>query len=339
MGDSATSPATLRDVAAAAGVSVATASRALSGRGDLSRQTRQRVVDAAESLAYDRRGGKRGRPTTLDPRLIEFVVGDFDDEWEIAMTAGVRDAAFAHGYDLVLTLERPDPSDDWPERIATRRPSGVIVGIIRPTSRQLAELDGLRIPVILLDPRSDPDGMLPSVGTTDRQGGYDAGVHLARGGYERFLVLAGVPQFRFGRARQEGFHAAIAEERPDADIQLVNSEWTDAPVTEHLVRAFTRDSASVGVFACNDEMALLVYRVAAMLGRRIPEDIGVIGFNDETRAATATPPLSSVRPPMREMAARAVELVQEMRSHDEPHHERVELPTLLVVRGSTRVPG
>jgi len=133
-------PATLRNVAEAAGVSIASASRALAGRGDLSRDTRARVMSAAERLGYERAGAARGRPTTLDARLIEFVLGSFDDAWTDAMTTGAREAAFAAGFDLVLTLERPDPSDDWPTRVATRRPSGVIIGIITPTVRQLAEL-------------------------------------------------------------------------------------------------------------------------------------------------------------------------------------------------------
>src|SRR6187549_2847435 len=113
---------TLSDVAVAAGVSVATASRALSGRGDLARTTRERVVAAAHQLGYERGTEARGRPTTLDPRLIEFVLGSFDDAWTDEMTTGAREAAFRLGFDLVLTLERPDPTDDWPTRVATRRP-------------------------------------------------------------------------------------------------------------------------------------------------------------------------------------------------------------------------
>ena len=329
-------PATLRDVAEAAGVSIASASRALAGRGDLSRATRARVVAAAERLGYERAGGGRGRPTTLDPRLIEFVLGSFDDAWTDAMTRGAREAAFAAGFDLVLTLERPDPSDDWPTRVATRRPSGVIIGIITPTGRQLAELQGLRIPVVLLDPRSDPGGALPSVGTTDWQGGYDAGVHLSQGAYERFAVVTGTPQYRFGRAREEGFRAAIEEHRPGATVTHVNSEWSQAPLTEALVRPFATDTSPIGVFACNDEMALAVYRVAFMLGRKIPDEIGVVGFNNEARAAAASPPLSSVNQPLTSMAARAVELVRELRYHDAPPYERVELGTELIVRASTR---
>ncbi|MET1052998.1 MAG: substrate-binding domain-containing protein, partial [Mycetocola sp.] len=312
------------------------ASRALAGRGDLARGTRERVTEAARELGYERVVGARGRPTTLDPRLIEFVLGSFDDAWTDAMTTGAREAAFRLGFDLVLTLDRPDPSDDWPTRVATRRPSGVVIGIIRPTARQLDEIRGLRIPTVLLDPISDPGGELASVGTTDWQGGYDAGVHLAGCDVERFVVVTGVPHFRFGRAREEGFRAAIAEHRPEASVGHVDSQWTDAPLTAELMKAITVDRSPVGFFACNDEMALAVYRAAARAGRRIPDDVSVVGFNDEPRAAAVRPPLTTVRQPLREMAARAVELVLELRRHDDPVKERIELPCSLVVRGSTR---
>ncbi|MCJ1701811.1 LacI family transcriptional regulator [Rathayibacter festucae] len=329
---------TLKDVATASGVSVATASRALAGRGDLSRATRERVADAADSLGYLRKERGRGRPRTLDPHLIELVLGSFDDAWTTAVTSGARDAAFRLNFDLVLTLERENPAEDWPTRVATRRPSGVIVGIIRPTARQLAELQGLRIPVLLLDPRSDPEGELPSIGTTDRQGGYDAGVHLASTGVDRFVIVSGVPQYRFGRAREEGFRAALAEHRPGARVEHLNSDWSNATVTEELMRAFASHRQPVGVFACNDEMALVVYEVARRLGRRIPEDISVVGFNDEPRASLVSPPLTSVRQPLRAMAARAVERLRELRERNEQHHERIELPTELIVRGSTLAP-
>ncbi|MEU1972711.1 LacI family DNA-binding transcriptional regulator [Microbacterium sp. NPDC019599] len=336
MDGESTASVTLRAVADAAGVSIATASRALTGRGDLSRRTREKVADAARELGYDRGTVTRGRPTTLDPRLIEFVLGSFDDAWTDAMTVGAREAAFRLGFDLVLTLERPEPTDDWPTRVATRRPSGVVIGIIRPTARQLDELRGLRIPIVLLEPRSDPEGALASVGTTDWQGGYDAGTHLAAGGYSRYVIVTGEPRYRFGRAREEGFRQAITD-ATGLSVTRVNSEWTDAPLTEEMLRAIAADRSPVGVFACNDEMAFTVYRAAAQLGRSIPDDIGVIGFNDEPRAAHAAPPLTSVRQPLRAMAARAVEIVAELRRHEDDTFERVELPSELIIRGSTRV--
>lgn len=336
MNEPAVRRATMKQVAEAAGVSVATASRALAGRGDLSRSTRERVSRAASDLGYERAAIARGRPTTLDPRLIEFVLGSFDDAWTNAMTTGAREAAFRLGFDLVLTLERPDPTDDWPTRLATRRPSGVVIGIISPTRKQLDEIQGLRIPIVLLDPRSDPEGSLASVGTTDWQGGYAAGAHLVEGGYERFIVVTGEPRYRFGRAREDGFRQALTDLRPDATVTRVSSEWTEAPLTETLLRTIAAERTTVGVFACNDEMAFAVYRAAAQLGRSIPDSIGIVGFNDEPRAAHASPPLTSVHQPLRAMAARAVELVAELRGHDQDHFQRIELPCELIPRGSTR---
>lgn len=326
---------TLSKVAERAGVSLASASRVLSGRGELSRDLRERVLAAADELGYDRSAVTRGRPTTLDPRLIELVLGSFDDWWTNAVVTGARKAAFARGYDLVLTLERDDPNDDWPARVATRRPSGVVIGIIRPTRGQLDNLRGLRIPVVLLEPRSDPEGTLASVGTTDWRGGHDAGRHLALSGTDRFVVLTGTPQYRFGRAREEGFRKAIEEFAPGRDIVHVDSDWTKASVSDSLLRVLTGEG-HIGVFACNDEMAASVYRAAQMLSKSIPDDISVIGFNDEPRASRLSPPLSSVSQPLQDMAAKAVELVSGLRRHDDGHHERVELPGELILRGSTR---
>jgi LacI family transcriptional regulator len=325
----------LREIAEAAGVSVGTASRALSGRGDLKRETRERIQAVARELAYERPASPRGRPTKLDPRLIKLVLGSFDDAWTNEVASGARQRAFQHGYDLVLTLERDDPADDWPARVATRRPSGVILGLIRPTHRQLDELRGLRIPLVLFDPRSDPHGELASVGTTDRQGGYDAGEHLVATGLRRFLVITGIPRYRFGKAREEGFRTAVSDLAPGAPVTRIDAAWTDADVNAALRRFFAEDRTPTGVFASNDEMALAVYRAAERLGLTIPDDVSVIGFNDEPRAAAADPPLTSVRQPVGAMAARAVDLVRELRQRDTDHYERVELPTHLVVRSST----
>ncbi|MFF1571381.1 LacI family DNA-binding transcriptional regulator [Leifsonia sp. NPDC058292] len=328
-------PVTLQDVAREAGVSVSTASRALSGRGDLKAGTRNSVLRVANELNYDAAMSSRGRPAALDLRLIELVLGTFDDAWTQAIVNGARKGAFGHGFDLVLTLERDDPADDWPTRVARRRPSGVILGIIKPTRRQIEDLAAARIPVVLLDPRSDPHGEVASVGTTDWQGGYDAGAHLAATELERFAVVSGVPHYRFGKAREDGFRSAIADRLGDAPVSRIDANWTGAEVTHELRALVSKLPPPIGIFACNDEMALAVYRAAAALNLRVPEDVSVVGFNDEPRAADAEPALTSVRQPLEAMAARAVQLVADLRTRKTDRFERLELPTRLIVRKST----
>jgi LacI family transcriptional regulator len=267
--------------------------------------------------------------------LLELVLGTFDDPWTSSIVAGIRKAAFARGYDLVLTLEREDAADDWPARVARRRPSGVILGVIKPTRLQLQELTTANIPIVLLDPMSDPHGELASVGTTDWQGGYDAGAHLAASGLKRFVFVAGVPRYRFGKAREEGFRAAIREWCREATITRVDADWGAAEVTRAFAAAIRKTGTPVGVFASNDEMALAVYRAAERLRLAIPDDVSVVGFNDERRVAAASPPMTSVRQPLQAMTSRAVQLVGELRSGRGRPYERVELPTNLVVRQST----
>jgi DNA-binding LacI/PurR family transcriptional regulator len=294
-----------------------------------------RIQTLARELGYRRGALTRGRPVTADPRIIELVLGTFDDPWTDEVAAGARAGAAKFGYDLVLTLERDHPSEDWPTRVAARRSSGVILGLIRPTKRQLAQLRGLNIPLVLLDPASDPHGELASVGTTDWQGGRDAGTHLAASGLTRFLVVAGRPRFRFGRAREEGFRHAIAEHAPHAEVTTVEAMWRDDDLTALLRPLLHQHPLPVGIFTTNDAMAFGVYRAAERLGLSIPGDLQVVGFDDVPRAALVAPALTTVRQPIRAMAGRAIELVQQMRDGDVDHNERIELPTRLIPRGST----
>lgn len=273
---------------------------------------------------------------TSDPRMIELVLGRFDDPWTDEVAAGARHGATRLGYDLVLTTEREDPDDDWPGRVAARRSGGVILGLIRPTRSQLAHLRGLNIPVVLLDPMSDPHGQLDSVGTTDWAGGFEAGTHLAYAGLQRFIVVAGRPPFRFGRAREGGFRQAIRELAPESEVITIRGVWTDADLSVILGPALERLPPPIGIFTCNDAMAAGVYRAARNLGLRIPEDLSVVGFDDAPLAATLSPQLTTVRQPIRDMASRAVDLLQELRASSVRSGERIELPTRLIVRGSTK---
>ncbi|MEU1973036.1 substrate-binding domain-containing protein [Microbacterium sp. NPDC019599] len=325
---------TLADVAAAAGVSAGTASRVLARRGDFSAETRRAVLEAAGRLGYDRSTTLRGRRPHADPRLIELVIGGVGHPWADQVIVGAHERAFELGYDIVLTPERDDPADDWPARIAERRSSGVVLAIVTPTQRQLELLSGFSVPTVLLDPRSETDAALPSVGATNREGGFAAGRHLAGRGYEHFVYATWRLPYRFGRARERGFRDALAEDRPDAPVDTVSAEWVDGPARAGIDRLLEISAVRrLGVFAVNDDVAAAIAGALRAAGRRVPEDVGVIGFDDNPRYRSAG--LSTVRQPLREMAARAVDLIDGLRRGEPVLDRHVELPTALIARRTT----
>lgn len=324
---------TLTQVAAAAGVSVATASRVLRERGEISAPTRARVRATAAALGYG--GAGAGRPRTGTARLIDLVLGRYDGPYNEEVVVGAREAATRLGYDLVLTAERHDPAEDWPARITARGSGGVVLGLITPTAAQRAALAAAGIPLVLFEPSSESRVPLPDVRTTDRAGGAAAARHLLERGARRFVVIDGAPSYRWGRARVEGFAAALTESAPDAVVRRVATGWSAAGA-RRVARTTLADlpgEGPIGVFACSDEMAAGVYAAVGDCGLRIPDDVRVVGFDDVRGARWLRPALTTVRQPIREMAAAAVELLVNPPRAGEP--TSVELPTRLMVRGST----
>ncbi|MDZ8200335.1 substrate-binding domain-containing protein [Microbacterium sp. SSW1-59] len=327
---------TLADVAAAAGVSVATASRAMSGRGDLAADTRRRVREAATALAYRRRSTRGGRPAA-SARLIDLVLGRFHNPWADEVTTGAHGAASARGYDLVLTEESDFPGDDWPVRIRRRGSAGVVLGLISPTATQVAGVREAGTPLVLLDPPAEGTHGLPSVRTTDTAGAAAAARHLAARGATRFVVLGGDPPFRYGRARRDGFVEELARHLPHAIVDAATSPWR-APAARDAALPLLRrrePGERIGVFAVSDELAAGVYAAAAIEGLRIPDDVLVVGFDDVRGARWLSPPLTTVRQPIRDMAAAAVDLLADAADGGAPALAPVTLPTTLVVRAST----
>lgn len=325
---------TLADVARVAGVSTATVSRALSGRGELDPRTRARVIAAARDLGY-RREDPRGRPREGTARLMDLVLGGFHDPWSDEVVAGAHETASALGYDLVLMTERPTPDDDWPLRIRRRGSAGAILGLIQPTRGQRAVLEDAGIPMVLLDPRAEESTDLLTVRTTDHAGGHDAGRHLVERGARSFIAVAGLPSYRYGRARIEGFESAVAG--AGAGVQRVAAQWTAAAAREAIRPALASPEAlrPVGVFATTDEMAIGVYAAVADAGLGIPDDVLVVGFDDVRDARRLSPPLTTVRQPIRRMAAEAVRAIDLLASGGALDQRQIELATTLIPRAST----
>jgi LacI family transcriptional regulator len=260
----------------------------------------------------------------------------FNTGWAAEVIAGAWNAAAPLGFDLLLTTERDDADDDWVGRTQARGAAGAIIRLIRPTAEELRGFARSRTPIVLLDPRSDTPDAVASVGTSDYQGGFDAGKHLASTPARRFFGLVGTPPYRFGRARMQGFIDALHQFAPDAEAEVIPIAWSPVHAAKAVLPLLKASKEPVGIFGCNDAMAWGVYEAAARAGRSIPDDVNVVGFDDEPKSQLMSPPLTTIQFPLREAAAAAVNLIADAIKGIPMPSDRLEVPSRLVVRGSTR---
>ncbi|QTV79004.1 LacI family DNA-binding transcriptional regulator [Microbacterium sp. NIBRBAC000506063] len=327
---------TLRDVAAASGVSVSTVSRVLDDRTPRSRSTTaERVRRVADELGYRRnvfasslRRGETGTIGVLVPRLTDNVMA--------MMFEAIERTARARGYFAVVATCGDDPTD---ERSATdtlldRNVDGVILATARLDDTLPASLRerGVSHALVLRT-----DGESPSALGDDEAGGYFAVRHLVDLGHRDIAVVTGPWFTSSARDRVRGARRALAEVGVDlTDDRVISTGYGIESGTE-AGRALLAEPAArpTAIFAANDNLAIGVVSALAAAGLTVGADISIVGYNDIPLAATMPVPLTSVRVPFDQIAANAFDLLL-----DESSAGRITrtLPTL-IPRSSTRALG
>lgn len=329
---------TLAVVAREAGVSVPTASKVVNGREDVAPETRRRVTEALDRLGYVRRPRF---DAAKSPGLVDLVVHSLDSSWSGAVLHGVEEAAHDAGLEVVvsagLTRTRGGrPERGWLDKLSARGSAGVLFNLAELTQSQYAWLDQHRIPFVLIDPVIDPPPGVVSVGAANWQGGVTATEHLLSLGHERIAVIAGHRRKMCSSARVAGYRSALAaagiRHRPEF---LRYGGFNELGAHRRMLELLDLPEPPTAVFVCSDKMALGCYRALAERKLSVPDDMSIVGFDDLPEAHWATPPLTTVRQPLSEMAATALRLLVRIMGGERPEGTRTELSTRLVVREST----
>ncbi|MFC4949214.1 LacI family DNA-binding transcriptional regulator [Pseudonocardia sp. GCM10023141] len=333
--------ATLASVAASAGISVATVSKVLNGRGDVSPTTRARVQEVIRQQGYVGR-----RPAATERAAVELFFQGVLTHYSLEVVQGVLDAGAAAGVDIVVSSHPgaagaagPPRAASWVrELIATGRRAAVGV-TSELAAADLVALSQARLPLVVIDPINITQPDVTSVGSTNYAGGLAATEHLLALGHRRIAYLGGTATASCNQARMHGFRGAM--------------EAAGAPVPDGYVLAldFQYDSGLIGgaalldlpqpptaVFTGNDEVALGLIEAARARGLRVPEDLSIVGFDDTQAARLSSPQLTTVRQPLREMGAVALRTALRLASGEKVDSHHVELATTLVVRGSAVPP-
>lgn len=329
-------PATLRDVARHAGVSVTTAHRGINGKDELGEATRQRILDAARELGYvpnqTARSLVSGRSYT-----IGMVVTDNASPVYAGVVRGVESVLKAAGYGLLLCNSADDASGSLAclELLRSKQVDGVL---ITPVQSDHAEIDYLRdaqIPYVLLL-RMFEDQADDVVITNNRAGGRDATALLIELGHTRIGHIAGPAQVSSAQGRLAGYRQALDDGRLPFDPSLIeHAPFTTEGGYVAATALLTRAERPTAIFAANDMQAVGVMKAARELGIRIPEELALVGGDDIELAEFLAVPLTTFHQPAFEIGSRGAELLLARLDGDSEEPHQIVMTPQLIVRQSS----
>lgn len=329
---------TIEDVAAAAGVSVATVSRALRNLPNVAESTRARVEQAAAALEY-RADPAASRLAAGRSRSVAVVVQLLNGWYSSQVVAGVEAVCAEAGYDTIVIGVGPGSSErdvfDGSSAIH-RRVDAIIFVDVRVSAGELQQLSEQDVVVVSVGHELD---QIPSVGIDDVEVGRIAANHLIELGHRRIgLVNGPVEQpFVVPSRRQAGFDEAMraAGLEPDPTLSTPGN-FTLQDGADALHTLMELDDPPTAIFAFADEMAFGVMLAAEELGIRIPEDLSLIGVDDHDVAPVVG--LTTVHQDVAEHGARAARLVLEQLVERSEIAEPDLAPVRLIVRRTTAAP-
>lgn len=327
--------ATLGDVARAAGVSLATASKAINNRSDVAASTRRRVLKAADELAFTpnpmAKGLFAGRTGT-----VGLLTSDLDGRFMLPILMGAEDAFGAGQVNVFLCDARGDAIREQHHlrALLSRRVDGIIV-VGRQTDPRPSLGQEIPVPVVYAYAPSDDDRDL-SLTPDNRAGGRLAIEHLLACGRTRIAHVSGDPTYAAARERLEGARTALADAGLDFVGDPLSGDWSEHWGRDAASTLLTRHPDIDAIFAASDQIARGVLDTARDFGRTVPDDLAVIGYDNwELLATNSRPELTSIDANLQQLGRRAAQHVFEAIDGSTRESGIRNLPVRLVIRGST----
>ncbi len=325
----------IRDIAALAGVSVATVSRVLNDRPDVSPATRDLVLRHIRERGFVTSRNARalaGARTGLIGLTVPYMV----DNYFAQILAGATDAIYERDARLVVcpTRYEHDREVSLLERLMHGTTDGALLILPSETSAELTALHRQGYPFVVVDPAVPLDEEIPVVAAANWAGGKSATALLIALGHRRIGVIMGRKIEKASSDRLAGYHSALLEAGLPADPALaVESDFNGGCRAAHDLLA--RPAAPTAIFAFNDNMAVGALRAARERGLDVPGDLSVVGFDDVEIAAVVTPALTTVRQPLQELGRVAAGVLYRLLDGQPLDATRIELSTRLIERAST----
>ncbi len=328
-----TAPATIRDVAQRAGVSVATVSRIINETGPVAAETVARVRQAMEELKYIPKAAARNlsnRKTDTIGLLLTDIHGDFF----APLLSGIEAMSRSAGYDLLISTSSRAPSRlDLP--VGPHNTDGLLIFANSVAEVALRRYYELGFPMVLIH-QLPPEGMeIPAVTVENKAASCKIVEHLIeRHARRRIVLLRGPADQDDSRWREIGYRQALESHGLGLDEQLVAQGDFDRNVAAASIARLLQEGVSFdAVFSGDDESSVGVLAALHEAGVKVPEEVAVVGFDDQRLSSYLNPPLTTVRAPTEQVGhAAAEQLIRLIRTGEaEP---TILLPTEMIVRRS-----
>jgi DNA-binding LacI/PurR family transcriptional regulator len=329
---------TIKDIAKMLGISKSTVSRALGGRSDIHPETKRKIMDLALQLNYE--------PNTLAINLkqrrtntIGVIVPETINRFFARAVGGIQKRADMAGVNVMICQSNESYITEKKnlQSLVSSRVDGLVVSISRETDRSdhFSALLQRGIPLVFFD-RICEDIDTSQVFTDNFEIAFEGTKHLIEQGCKRIAFIAG-PQHLFNsKNRLNGYLEALRKFNvPLQDSLIIHSDYRSDKVEEYTNYLLNMPQRPDGVFAINDYAAIEMMHIMKKNAIRIPQDIAVLGFNNENLCRFVDPPLSSIDHPAHDIGSAAAEMLINHIHHPDLRFERRIVKSKLVIREST----
>ena len=324
--------ANIKDVAKLANVSVTTVSRVLNNKGYISDETRESVRKAMEELDYQPNEVARSL-FRRQSNMIGLIIPSVSHPFFAQLTRYIEFYAHEFGYKIVLcnSLMQSGKEREYIELLRRHQVDGIIMG---SHTLEIAEYSGLNLPIVSFDRQIAPD--IPYVSSDNFTGGVLAGRHLIEKGCKKLAHISGNLKLQMlSNKRNDGFIQACKEYDKtyyiyETDINVLGKN----DYTQVVETLFKEHPDIDGIFASSDIIAAQIIKKCTDLGRRVPEDVKIVGYDDTDIAKYLIPAITTIAQPIESMARYAIDYVIKQIEGEVVPNEIV-LPITLRVRGTT----
>lgn len=322
------------DVAKLANVSSATVSRVLNGTAKVNYDKQKRVLKAIRETGFKPNEIARSL-YKKSSHIIGYVVPNILNIFLNEIGRAIESEAFQNGYKVILcnTDESPEKESAYIQMLMSMNADGII--ITSNNEKLESEIRSCKIPVVMLDQKVNTTFPAVTVQADNYKGGYLAAEHLVKCGCRRIVHMRGPQKYLSGIQRFKGYLDAC--EKYGIEPRYVNCNYDFESGIRSSKELLSRFPDADGILAASDMTALSLYKILYEQGRRVPDEVMIVGFDGVELSALMTPELTTIVQPINEMGSLAVKIIIDLVSKKETPHPQNILPVSLKIRQTTKM--